>query len=1001
MSDDKFRIHLKGYEAVILYPALVTPAIVGPGGCLTVVLATRQNFYDDIYLKSGDGKKIGKNAARKLHSQLALAPWGTKEVYHLSEVAYEGSVRAIANTTLHMIYTSHKEALAQYGTNYQGWYLGAIGGTVPLSGYDSDGNTKLLGMLSQWAVKMYKEQGYTHLFQLNFKNINQSCKGMYELVYTYYQKLSDEDIAGMRAENPAVFDNMSHSTTKFDLSGFTDPDDDVLKQYLKNHQVAWDPPRMTVALTVSDYDEVGLLTPEAREKLDKLKQQNEALRKSRRVLGSMPKILRDPIALAVAKAVGDTDMIRMFGVRPVEKPCTSATCPVCARPDSKGHKIYYLGYPDRETMQEGEVFHEANKYLQCRHPVYFPGKWEGKIGVLGDLHLSSRQTVYKLVRPQIIPGAEPEDSPFIGESAHENLQSVTSLMQEIGKGCDMLAIVGDVYDHACNLDPNAFVESDKKLSTLWDLLGDKNLLSDFNTYPQYIDLLLFMSLVNDFYTQHNRPVIAVNGNHEAYRFPYGISPYIPSPLSSKEELFACNAGIPSDHNLPRLDATLLYGPKFGELGVSIEEGFNFKSECFDMFYCLLTPWADFSITYEDASQGGEGKERQDFLAFSWGKSESFINPAIRGAGTLPRADSNFDHHQITLLNNWTFEKKGKVVLLSHFPFVSYDTSLPLNDTGAWVRNHTASKYDWGSFDSLVGYRHIFEEKIDYTVSGHTHRPAIYTPAPMTDKNSCLVTARHKDSGNTSCLGPEDKFLVCGSAGPIAKQNSRGEFEGYGQLPPQGMILNLKENSITWVEYAVKPRFAAVVASMDAFENMGPFVDCVTGEPDSFRRGAGKCRNQFYFRFNHHFVSSVKKFEPTLEMEDVFSGVSLHCINDKKMHVGKIDFKLEKCAASCNRGDPSVLPVPGMYAFAADLGKIQKFEKALLVAGRILFMSVKFAKSGILVDAYDMSYPLCFPVNVKPTGYVDTGQDPMGIIKRDREYFKGSVAKHTDYEKFFA
>jgi hypothetical protein len=65
MSDDTFRVHLKGFEAVILYPALLTPSIVGPDSCMTIVLATKEDFYKDVYLVDREnGNEIGENAAR-------------------------------------------------------------------------------------------------------------------------------------------------------------------------------------------------------------------------------------------------------------------------------------------------------------------------------------------------------------------------------------------------------------------------------------------------------------------------------------------------------------------------------------------------------------------------------------------------------------------------------------------------------------------------------------------------------------------------------------------------------------------------------------------------------------------------------------------------------------------------------------------------------------------------------------------------------------------------
>lgn len=658
MSSDRYRIHLKGYEAVILYPALVTPAIVAKDiGCMTLVLATKMDFYDAVHLKdtTREGSKIGKHTARKFHSQLSFVKFGGGDIFNLTEFAYVGNQRNLT-ATQNMIYADHNAALQRHhDKDYQGWYLGKIDGFGPVQGYDADGGKKLLGRLSPWAVNMYKERGFTELFQLNFKKFDAlHDHGMYEVAFTFFNKFDNDDIAGEHTMNNRDITDADISEGEGKKFCYTDPDCPVCKQ-------------------------------------------NGKVKKGAK------------------------------------------------------HKMYFQP-PSNEDF--------GNEFIQTRHPVYIPEKWTGKIGVLGDLHISSRQAVYKLVRPQVIPGANVEDSPAIGDHIHESIQSAQWLMNKMGKveKCDLLAIVGDIFDHVTNLDPAYCLEKLEKgtfrTTDLWGTFNKPEYLYNFDIYPQYIDLMQFLSLVVDYYKKAERPIVAVNGNHEAYSIPYGISPYIGS---DDWELVACNAGIPSDHNLPRYDATLLYGPGFGSLGVNVKLGWNFKPKCFDVFYCLLTPWSDFAFAYEGRKQeDGTVTGRQDFLTFGWGNSEKFIRPFLGRAGTLPRASNNFDHYQAQMLADWTWEKealnwtkkkKGEVLLLSHFPFASYDPALPLNDKNAWVNSHMPSKYDWGSFNSPNGYAEVFEGKIDYTLSGHTHRPAVYTPQPS-NTESYKPTARYKDPGKT-------------------------------------------------------------------------------------------------------------------------------------------------------------------------------------------------------------------------------------------------------------
>jgi len=74
--------------------------------------------------------------------------------------------------------------------------------------------------------------------------------------------------------------------------------------------------------------------------------------------------------------------------------------------------------------------------------VYIPKDWKGKIGVIGDMHISSRQSLYKQqqVKAQVIPGADEKISPLIGPMAHENLSSSGYLLSEM-KDSDVVALV--------------------------------------------------------------------------------------------------------------------------------------------------------------------------------------------------------------------------------------------------------------------------------------------------------------------------------------------------------------------------------------------------------------------------------------------------------------------------------------------------------------------------------------------------------------------------------
>ncbi|MDR0476701.1 MAG: hypothetical protein LBH14_02005, partial [Desulfobulbaceae bacterium] len=250
-KNKKYYIHIKGDKAVILYPSLVTPSLVesgdygAAGGCLTVILATDEGFYTGIHCKDPGRKDaaIGSLTARKLHSQLALAPWGEKAIFDTGALEYSNQKWQLISP-LHMIYLSHTGAVEAYGNKYRGWYLGELKGEKrPVQGYDADGKPRPWGVIHEGAAKMYASKGYKYLFQLNFKGLNRA-PGMYELAFVYYELPDDNELSKIaevaddlqkvvKDENDNEISRKSFDEEEKDKSGgitlccYTDPDDDV------------------------------------------------------------------------------------------------------------------------------------------------------------------------------------------------------------------------------------------------------------------------------------------------------------------------------------------------------------------------------------------------------------------------------------------------------------------------------------------------------------------------------------------------------------------------------------------------------------------------------------------------------------------------------------------------------------------------------------------------------------------------------------------------------
>lgn len=981
-NNKKYRIHIKGSKAAILFPALLSPAIIPTDGCLTIILATEEKFYEKIHKEDAtrDGDKIGKTTARKLHSQLVMGEWGEKEIFSVTEFAYEAQKRKIIQPRF-MIYPNHIEAENKWDDdNYKGWYLGELqdwyfgrslnasvtSDSIILSGYDSEGKQKKLGIIHPSAAKMYIEQGYTRLFQLNFKGFNQSKNiQLYEVAYIYYVLLDDKQ--ELDTYENGTWRGVIGETTDIEYENgkakpccYTDPDDDIVNAFYEKYFLEG----------VKDFK---------------------------------PKIIRSPELITAHKVVGGDKIFHLMSSKSKPIKCLHQGCAECETAKSM-HPVHFL-----EAAED--------QFVQSRHPVYIPQEWKGRIGVMGDLHISSRQSTFKLVKPQVILGADEKDSPFLGPLAHESLSSVASLIEQIGKECDALAIVGDIYDHARNLDPGSCVypNGQSKVTTadLWDKLGNKKLLEDADHYPKHIDLILFMEKIYYFYRKYKKPVIGVSGNHEGYDRPYGIAPYVGrkdiegvldnlvkmAGYSKGAEILKANDGLPADHNLTRYEATLLYGPSFGELGVGffddnsdpedVQEapGWNFMKENFTLLHCLFTPWADIAISYGD---------KYNFLCLGWGDNETILRSMGLGGGTLPRAISSINSYQLELLKDWTKEKRGKNIILSHFTFVCYDPIHPLTDEKAKIPCDTGfemTTYAWGSFIHNRGpvYNLILDKKIDVTISGHTHRAGVYSPIQKQGAISFTTRGRHQDATNKTILSDRDVFLTCGSAGPYSKQNYAGEFYGQGLQKPQGMLVNFEgvgdesQPSISWVESEVDklPRLAVVIDYMDE-NKIFPFSS-INGEQDIFTKGLYlNDSHKFYFTLNPNFVAIFEKYT---DVKHPFTEFALHSVHQD---YGK-NLILRMKMQYQGKNDRSERD---LYALEAPFSAVKSFEYSV-VPSSMTFMSINLNGSAYLAKYYDVSSPLCFPITMN----LDLDVKNYPILKsfaRDRTYFKGGVAKHERY-----
>ena len=544
--------------------------------------------------------------------------------------------------------------------------------------------------------------------------------------------------------------------------------------------------------------------------------------------------------------------------------------------------------------------------------MYIPKDWQGKIGVMGDLHVSSRQNLYKQqgVKAQVIPGADQEKiSPLIGPMAHENLSSSGHLLSEM-KDSDVVALVGDIYDHTINCDPWKFVVNQNEVLTgmdtgkevkldssitntagLWEAMSyEKYKGKDYDAYPREIDGLMMLSRVLDFYTKRQKPVIYISGNHEGYERPFGVSPRV--RLSDAIPLMHADSGIPADHNLTAYEACLLHGKASYDLGTGLPWKLNFNKENFEWLYCLYTPWKDFVFSYaaksEEQSTGGKPSPDPvyNLIALGWGNDETIVDSFFSGGGTLPRTEVACTKDQLAI-TKWATDKSGANynILLSHFTFVGYDLDKPFSDGKAQViiSDNSKTHYDIGSFyknrpamygllkDSIFylqdGKSMPRPGKIHYTISGHAHRAGAYAFASTSDKSTKLETTAwlYSDPGkplalDLHALSPwksiaSARCLVCGSAGPYSHRNLNGELGGQGLARPQGLILDVPNDRVEWREWKKAttddlPRLAVIIDYLWYIGDYQPFDD--GPDFDIWWKGIHRYGNDFYFILGKKF-----------------------------------------------------------------------------------------------------------------------------------------------------
>lgn len=294
-----------------------------------------------------------------------------------------------------------------------------------------------------------------------------------------------------------------------------------------------------------------------------------------------------------------------------------------------------------------------------------------------------------------------------------------------------------------------------------------------------------------------------------------------------------NAGIGADHNLTIYEICLAYGPSYAQAITSK----NFTPENYDWFFTLITPLSDWRLDY------GQG---QTLLGLDWGTGENYLNPLggldkipevgdktrwaaehlpsradKQGLGILPRATQSISDNQKILLQGAQGRKRksgGSLTAFSHFTVVNFDGKVALSATdrkiepqespntlkkmryqgnaGGWNLNNLGTcerNVDWYFRECVAGHGQPNKDRVDYHLSGHSHRAGVYTVA-VRDSAKQVQIRNAFDPGLSEVQtdnkhGGPTKLIVSSSGGPLGTQNLNGELAQWMMTAPSGTLLD--------------------------------------------------------------------------------------------------------------------------------------------------------------------------------------------------------------------
>ena len=646
---------------------------------------------------------------------------------------------------------------------------------------------------------------------------------------------------------------------------------------------------------------------------------------------------------------------------------------------------------------------DLERPIVAYHPLYlYPEEslQTVNIGHVSDIHINARQKLLAKSPARVIDAESGiAESPVIGSMMNTFEGSFLYILDAIdNKGIDVLLVGGDLIEHVDNAFPYHDGTTAEKLrfpsaAAVWDLVDVDNNYD--RNYQSFVDYIAFFTAIRHFCSSKIKPAFVVTGNHDCYKNTqiYGISPRLFFGIRK------ANEGIPADHNLTFYEAMLAFGESWGSAAMKDP----FDAQYYEWFYAVLTPFSDFNVQLPKVA----------LVGLAWGDSEESVSllPGSygQGLGHLPRADDAVTAGQLALAKPDAIAGK-KIVLMSHFTFVSYVEKVAYGDGpvaghidvgGAGLFHWSRfGDHDFGTFEKRRS--DLFKQVADSDItscafSGHSHRKSMYLLGAADDKG--YPTEAYGMRSPTGVVNPtphingRPPIIVSDSAGPLPRLNfdsfygTGAMFGEYGSDRPSGTMVRISDTgAVTSIEpvYSTldqtKPRLAVAVDYQHVMHDQ-VFKE-INVEPFD-RAQATTCQHTITIVFEKHFATSLAGGMDVV----LFARPSLTS-DWNRIPLDQTKFVLH----DTNHDNLTTA------AFRVPVDQSQDFFNWLTLgskAGR--FISFGFANANSLADIYDLSSRWNIEAEAKPSFWNFWGSQKYDIIPHGEN--TGLLHTHNEAPNF--